>query len=212
MSHYFHTPRHQTTRHLVRATVWDRDLELVSAPGVFSAHRLDPGTAVLLRETDPPHQATRLVDLGCGLGTLAIGLALHCPAARVDAVDVNDLALALTRENARRLGVGERVRTGRPEDFDRQETYDQLWSNPPIRIGKAALHRLLADWLPRLRPGGIAWLVVGKNLGADSLHRWLTDQGWPTRRHAAAKGFRVLRVRSASGGRGLPAVRDPEPE
>ena len=74
-------------------------------------------------------------------------------------------------------------------------TYDEIWSNPPIRIGKPALHALLLSWLPRLVPGGRAMMVVGKNLGADSLHRWLVDQGYPTERVASAKGFRVLETR-----------------
>jgi 16S rRNA (guanine1207-N2)-methyltransferase len=54
------------------------------------------------------------------------------------------------------------------------------------------LHDLLLNWLPRLRPGGRAVMVVGKNLGADSLQRWLDEQGYPTTRLASAKGFRVL--------------------
>ncbi len=77
------------------------------------------------------------------------------------------------------------------------EEYDEIWSNPPIRIGKEALHELLLTWLPRLAPGGRAVLVVGKNLGADSLQRWLGEQGWPCERLASAKGFRVLEARRA---------------
>ena len=69
---------------------------------------------------------------------------------------------------------------------------DEIWSNPPIRIGKQALHDLLLQWFARLRPDGRAVMVVGKNLGGDSLQAWLTDQGYPTTRLASAKGFRVL--------------------
>ena len=70
-----------------------------------------------------------------------------------------------------------------------------IWSNPPIRVGKEALHELLLRWLPRLADGGEAQLVVGKNLGADSLQRWLADALPVTvERTASAKGFRVLRV------------------
>lgn len=198
MSHYFETPADQSARHRVTATIWGRDYEFVSAPGVFSAHRLDLGTQVLLRSTTPPVGASRLLDLGCGFGPITVALATHCPAARVDAVDVNDLALRLTAENAERHQVGDRVRTARPEELGDAEEYDEIWSNPPIRIGKQALHELLATWLPRLRPTGAAWLVVGKNLGADSLQRWLDAQGWPTERIASAKGFRVLRVERTS--------------
>ena len=53
---------------------------------------------------------------------------------------------------------------------------------------------MLARWLRRLVPGGVAWLVVARNLGADSLQSWLHAQGWPAARHASQKGYRVLRV------------------
>ena len=77
------------------------------------------------------------------------------------------------------------------------QVFDEIWSNPPIRIGKEALHELLLTWLPRLAPGGRMVMVVGKNLGGDSLQRWLTEQGWPTERLASSKGFRVLETRRA---------------
>lgn len=195
MSHYFETPGSEQPRHQVRATIWGVEHEFVSAAGVFSAHRLDIGTQVLFRSTTPPPPETaRLLDLGCGFGPITIALATACPAAQVDAVDVNDLALALTAENARAHGLADRVRTARPDELPADADYDEIWSNPPIRIGKQALHDLLSTWLPRLRPDGIAWLVVSKNLGADSLQAWLIDQGWTTERVASAKGFRVLRV------------------
>ncbi|MET0695110.1 MAG: methyltransferase, partial [Propionibacteriaceae bacterium] len=128
---------------------------------------------------------------------IAWALARAGPDATVDAVDVNDRALALCRDNAKALGVADRVRVLRPEDVDPAVRYDQIWSNPPIRIGKEALHELLLTWLARLAPGGVARLVVGRNLGADSLQRWLIDQGHPTDRLASAKGFRVLTVHPA---------------
>jgi 16S rRNA (guanine1207-N2)-methyltransferase len=71
-----------------------------------------------------------------------------------------------------------------------------IWSNPPVRIGKTALHELLARWLDRLTPAGRAVLVVQKHLGSDSLHRWLDESGWPTERVAARAGSRLLEVRA----------------
>ena len=197
--HYFTAdPSVPFTRAPVRASVWGHDLALTSGSGVFARGRVDVGTAVLLRETVPPVGVRRLLDLGCGYGVLAVALAVAVPEARVRAVDVNERALALTRENAGALGVGDRVVASTPEAaLADDEAYDEIWSNPPIRIGKEALHALLLTWLPRLAPGGRAVLVVGKNLGADSLQRWLGEQGWPTTRLASAKGFRVLEVRRA---------------
>jgi len=195
MSHYFETPAGQEVRHEVAATIWGRPLSFVSAGGVFSATRLDPGTSVLMRLGAPPlNRPGRVLDLGCGFGPIAIALALACPELQVDAVDTNELALKLTAENARRMGVADRVRTYLPAQVPPERRFDEIWSNPPIRIGKPGLHDLLKLWLARLASGGRAQLVVGKNLGADSLHAWLTSQGWVVERLGSSKGFRVLRI------------------
>ena len=125
---------------------------------------------------------------------IAVGLAPACPDAVVDAVDTNERALELCATNAGRAGVADRVRPMLPEQADPDARNDETWSNPPTRIGKAALHELLLTWLPRLAPGGVARLVVGRNLGADSLQAWLNTQGYRCERRASAKGFRVFSV------------------
>lgn len=165
-------------------------MTFTTSSGVFSQDGLDTATAVLLRNSVPPHHGT-VLDLGCGWGVLACALAAHGPT--VWAVDVNSRALELTTINAARHGVT--IHVAQPDDVPGDVTFDQIWSNPPIRIGKQALHELLLRWLPRLAPDGTARLVVGKNLGADSLQRWLVAQGWPTDRVGSEKGFRILEVR-----------------
>ena len=192
--HYFTAdPASPFAREHFECEVWGRQLRLVSGAGVYSRGRLDPGTAVLFRETEPP-RAGRILDLGCGYGVIGLAIALAAPQCRVTGVDVNERALLLARENAETLGVAERFTAEGPDAVASGATYDEIWSNPPVRIGKQALHDLLLTWLPRLRPGGRAVMVVGKNLGADSLQRWLGEQGHPTARIASAKGFRVLEV------------------
>jgi 16S rRNA (guanine1207-N2)-methyltransferase len=195
--HYFSAePASDAEERTVEFTVAGRDYTLTAAGGVFSSGRLDPGTAVLLRKAPmPPTDATGpLLDLGCGYGPIACVLALSAPRATVYAVDVNARALDLARRNAEAVGAGDRVHAVRPEDVPDDVRLAQIWSNPPIRIGKAQLHDMLLRWLPRLAPDGVAWLVVARHLGGDSLQRWLTEQGWATERHASQKGFRVLRV------------------
>ena len=153
-----------------------------------------------------PTGRPRVLDLGCGYGPIALAIALACPGATVDAVDVNERALALCRDNAAALGVADRVRVLRPEEADPQTRYDEIWSNPPIRIGKEALHELLLHWLARLAPAGVARLVVAKNLGADTLQRWLTDQGYAWS-GPPSKGFRVLVVAASGVRRGVRLAR-----
>ena len=195
--HYFTAdPSVPFVREAFDCTVWGHDLRLVSGAGVFSRGHLDHATAVLFRETAPPAPG-RVLDLGCGYGVIGLAVAAAVPGAVVTGVDVNERALLLAAENAAALGLADRFTAVTPDAVPADATYDEIWSNPPTRIGKAALHELLLTWLPRLAPGGRAVLVVGKNLGADSLQRWLGEQGWPTQRIASAKGFRVLETRSA---------------
>lgn len=163
--------------------------------GVFSAGGVDPGTRVLLEDGARPEPSDRvLADVGCGYGPVAVALALRAPEAVVWAIDVNERALDLTATNAEALGVGDRVRVATPDTVPSDLVVDRFWSNPPIRVGKAALHDVLATWLARVAPGGSAHLVVAKNLGADSLGRWLADQGHAVTRRASRKGYRLLDV------------------
>ncbi|HET8661728.1 MAG TPA: methyltransferase [Micromonosporaceae bacterium] len=192
--HYFTAvPGARQRRREVGFTVAGREFRLVASSGVFSADRLDPGTAVLLHKTAPPTGGC-LLDLGCGYGPIATVLAVLAPQATVYAVDVNVRALDLARENAAAQGVADRVVVATPDQVPADVAFDGIWSNPPIRVGKAELHTMLDRWLHRLAPAGVAWLVVARNLGGDSLHRWLVEQGWAVTRHASQQGYRVLRV------------------
>lgn len=198
--HYFDTnPTGPHRRRMITVTLRGREREVATEGGVFSAGRLDLGTQVLLRSVGDPPPSGTLMDLGCGWGPIALAMATASPAARVLAADINPRALALTAANAEQAGL-DNVQTWTPHGLLAAEAdlgIDELWSNPPIRVGKRALHELLATWLPRLRPSGQAHLVVQRNLGADSLHRWIeTELGLPTVRAASAKGFRVLTVKS----------------
>jgi 16S rRNA (guanine1207-N2)-methyltransferase len=192
--HYF-SLRPQTPHRpgLVRVVLPDVYLELATDAGVFSPGRLDPGTRLLLDEAPAPPPAGDVLDLGCGYGPIACVLAKRSPDATVWAVDVNERALELCARNAAAAGLAN-VRCVTPDDPSVPPRLAGIWSNPPVRIGKAALHELLSAWLGRLAPGGQAYLVAGRNLGADSLHRWLAEQGWPVTRRAARSGYRLLQV------------------
>jgi 16S rRNA (guanine1207-N2)-methyltransferase len=199
-----------STRHYFSAEPSDRDqresfevkglwgtLHMESASGVFASRGLDRGTEVLLdslrrHPISTPPDGSLAVDLGCGSGVLALVMARLWPACRVMAVDVNSRALEVCAANARRNGITN-VETRLPEETQ-AEAVARLWSNPPVRIGKEALHALLDRWMPLLPPDGEARMVVGRHLGSDSLAGWMDTRGWAVERLASARGFRVLRV------------------
>ena len=193
--HYFTpAPQAPAAERSVEVVLAGRRVQVRTAGGVFSPDHVDAGTAVLLRAAPEPPERGTLLDLGCGWGPIALTLGLQRPDLDVYAVDVNERALQLTADNAAALGI-KRIRVCRPDEVPGDVRFASIWSNPPIRVGKAVLHDLLRTWLPRLEPGGTAYLVVQKNLGSDSLQRWITAElGMPCERYATSRGFRVLAV------------------
>jgi 16S rRNA (guanine1207-N2)-methyltransferase len=199
-THYFSpSPDTPSRPGSVRLDLPDLSLMLRTDRGVFSGGRVDPGTKVLLDDAGPAvPQGSDVLDLGCGYGPIALALATRFPEARVWAVDVNGRALDLSRTNAETAGLTNVV-VARPDDVPAAVRFAAVWSNPPVRVGKAALHDLLGRWLGRLdhQRGGYGRLVVHKNLGADSLQRWLAAEGWAVERIRSRLGYRVLDVRAA---------------
>ncbi|TDN41968.1 16S rRNA m(2)G 1207 methyltransferase [Curtobacterium flaccumfaciens] len=195
--HYFSaSPESDARPRQIDVTLAGRPLTLTTAAGVFSPDGLDRGTRVLLGSVPSPASDGALLDVGCGWGPIAITMALHSPDAQVWGVDVNERVLGLARANADAAGATN-VSIALPDDVPADLRFRTIWSNPPIRVGKDELHQILLTWLPRLEVGGDAWLVVSKDLGGDSLQRWLRDtldDGFHVARATTDKGFRVLRV------------------
>jgi 16S rRNA (guanine1207-N2)-methyltransferase len=180
---------------IVDVTLPDTAFTMETDRGVFSHGHLDTATSMLLRACLPLAASGDLLDLGCGAGPIALTMARRSPDATVWAVDVNRRARELCRRNAERNALGN-VRVAHPDEVPADIRFATLWSNPPIRIGKQALHALLSTWLGRLAPEGNAVLVVQKHLGADSLQRWLVDQGYRSERLSSKAGFRLIAVAS----------------
>ena len=225
--HYFSAnPGSRRQERTVALELPDVSASLRSDRGVFSAHRIDPGTRLLLKYAPLPAAAggaaaangttpadgsdggRTLADVGCGYGPIAVALALRAPDATIWATDVNRRALDLAAINLAAAGVtvaggddlgsGARARVCSPDEVPPGLRVDGVYCNPPVRIGYAALDRLLLEWLERLHPGGFAVVVMHKNLGADSLVRRLGAQGWVSRRLAIGGGYRILQIPAAT--------------
>jgi 16S rRNA G1207 methylase RsmC len=198
-NHYFDSrPAVPSKPHTVPLRLGPQTLELQADRGVFGSKRVDLGTMVLLREAPPPPKQGEILDLGAGYGPIAIALARQAPKTRIWAVDVNERALELTRLNAAAAGTPN-VFAALPDAVPQDIRFDAIYSNPPVRIGKHPLRALLEQWLDRLAPGGVAHLVVQRNLGSDSLISWLKASGRTVERAKSKKGYRVITVEAQRG-------------
>jgi 16S rRNA G1207 methylase RsmC len=195
--HYFsQEPKSDYQPKQIELDVAGEVFKVNTASGTFSPLRLDVGTSVLIDHLELAPKDGNILDLGCGWGPIALNLAKHSPSAMVWAVDVNSRSLELTAENAKIVGL-ENIQTATPDSVPKEMMFSGIWSNPPIRVGKKQLHELLLTWLPRLEKNASAYLVVQKNLGSDSLQKWLTEtlvDGYEVSRLTSVKTYRILKI------------------
>jgi 16S rRNA G1207 methylase RsmC len=196
-NHYFsETPEGELVPREISVTLGGVKTTVVTSGGVFSPEHIDQGTQVLLAHIASAKPTGIFLDIGCGWGPIALALAIQSPKATIYAVDVNERCLELTKINALKLGLNNIIAC-KPEDVPVDVLFDEIWSNPPIRVGKEMLHEILTHWLQRLNKSSVARLVVQKNLGSDSLQKWLSKelpQDFETSRMDSAKSFRVLKI------------------
>jgi len=195
--HYFsQEPKSNYQPKQIELDVAGEVFKVSTASGTFSPLRLDVGTSVLIDQLALAPKEGNILDLGCGWGPIALNLAKNSPEAKVWAVDVNSRSLELTAENAKTVGLSN-IQAATPDSVPNDIKFSGIWSNPPIRIGKKELHELLLSWLPRLENGASAYLVVQKNLGSDSLQKWLAEtlvDGYEVSRLTSVKTYRILQV------------------
>jgi 16S rRNA G1207 methylase RsmC len=197
--HYFsETPGSTFKPKQIQVVIDGREVSLTTSGGIFSPDHIDQGTQILLNHLDDAPPSGNILDIGCGWGPIALSLASRSPKATIWAIDVNERSLELTAANAAKLGLTN-VNTCKPDEVPADLKFSGIWSNPPIRVGKDVLHEILLTWLPRLDHDAEGYLVVQKNLGADSLHRWLESElpdEFSTIRVETSKSFRILRVKN----------------
>ena len=198
--HYFsNEPTGDFKPKTIEVTLADRRVKVQTAGSIFSPDHVDTGTKVLLSKLELAPEDGDILDIGCGWGPISLALAMYRPNATIWAVDVNQRAVELTRKNAASLGLTN-VKAMLVDEVPAGLTFDAIWSNPPIRVGKEVLHEILKVWLNRMKTGAFAYLVVQKNLGSDSLLKWLQDtfNNFESTRLSTDKQFRVLEVEKVS--------------
>ncbi len=194
--HYFSkAPAGERKLKEVSFSVGGREITARASTGTFSSSGLDKGTKVLLSQSNLFPKSGNVLDLGCGWGPIALAIATICPDSKVWAIDVNARSVELTQQNAENLGL-KNVESLLADALPADLKFKEIWSNPPIRIGKAELHELLRKYLGRLLPGGRSMLVVQKQLGAESLMKWLSEEfaNCSVNKAHADKGYWVIEL------------------
>lgn len=201
LDHYFsQEPASKFEPKQIEIELAGQTLTVNTASGTFSPVRLDTGTEILISHIDLAPKDGAILDLGCGWGPITLALAMNSPQASIYGVDINPRSLALTKLNSESLNLTN-VQTMTPDQIPDSLEFSGIWSNPPIRIGKKELHGLLLKWLPRLSIAGEAYLVVQKNLGSDSLQRWLAatmPNNFEVSRFTSERTYRIIKVRRSS--------------
>lgn len=163
--------------------------------GVFSKGRLDDGTRILLSAVGSVDG--NVLDLGCGWGPVGTILAHRNPAARLLMTDVNERALALSEKNLRLNRIAN-ARTLASDGFENIDGYfDCILTNPPIRAGKQVIYGMFDDALEHLKPGGVLYIVIRRQQGAESALKYLEKADAQVIERD--KGYWVIRCQKKQG-------------
>ncbi|XID90845.1 class I SAM-dependent methyltransferase [Paenibacillaceae bacterium WGS1546] len=199
--YYSEKPRSASNRRTFEAKLRGHLLRLTSDAGVFSRDGVDYGSRALIERMDIPGDA-RVLDIGCGYGPIGLIAARLAPQGHVKLIDINERAVELARENAEANGI-RNVSFAQSDLFGAvgNETFDVILSNPPIRAGKAVVHKLFADALLRLNPGGALWVVIQNKQGAPSARARLEEifGSEEVSEVGKDKGFRIYRCMKREG-------------
>ena len=175
MGHYYDSdPQSASKIREIKFEIYGREVTLKSDNGVFSKNRIDEGSLAFLKVLLPLNLTGKILDLGCGYGTIGLTIAMFCKDARVDLADINKRALALCEENAKLLGLSQRVTCLHSDIFENIEgPYDSIVVNPPIRAGKKVTWAMYEGSFQRLIDGGSLYVVIRKNQGGPSASKYI---------------------------------------
>lgn len=196
MSEHYYTkrPTVESDRQTIRTTLRGKPYTFITEAGVFSKREVDFGSRLLIETMDIPEDA-QVLDVGCGYGPIGLAAATLAKRGEVTMVDVNERAVGIAKENAERHGIRNVriVQSDLFEALEEEETFDAILTNPPIRAGKAVVHRIFEGACERLRPGGSLWVVIQKKQGAPSAFAKMEELFGNVREVTKDKGYRILR-------------------
>ena len=170
-------------------------LSFTSDNGVFSKNTVDFGSELLVESYDIPEQFQNasLLDIGCGYGTMGLAYGKAYPELSIEMIDVNERALVLAQENAKKNGIHNvDIHESNLYDSVKKSQYEIIISNPPIRTGKIVVHTILEKAYDYLAENGQLVIVIQKKQGAPSAQKKMEEVFGNCERIQWDKGYWIL--------------------
>lgn len=190
MSHYFETDNNlKDDLRVIKTKVKETELTFNVNSGVFSKNNLDFGTRSLLESLE--NIEGEVLDFGCGYGPIGIYLSKKFNV-YVDMVDINERAICLANENIKLNKANAKAfYSNIYENITKK--YDYIISNPPIRVGKEILYKILLDAKKHLKENGKLIFVINKDQGAKSTMKKL-EETYKVTLLNKNKGFYIIKA------------------
>ncbi len=174
MAYYFDkntdTKSEEKTVHVV---IKNNVYAFITDNNVFSKKGLDFGTRTMLESIDLESLQGDILDFGCGYGPVGIYIKSNTNC-NVDMIDINKRAISLALKNAKLNSVD--VNIFESDIYSNVvKKYDYIITNPPIRVGKEILYKILVGAKDHLKENGSLIFVINKNQGAKSTMEYLKN-------------------------------------
>lgn len=196
MQHYFIDKPHTEADYFeFNDSVLGVDLCFRSCDSIFSKNKIDDGTRALIEAVNKKCELNGFgLDLGCGLGVIAIAL-IKKYNLKFDMVDINNTAVKLSKENLMKNNVQKNANVFYSDGFaEVKESYDFIITNPPIKTGKKLLFKLMQGAYEHLKENGQLLLVIRKDHGMESLKKHINSIFGNCEIIDRNKGFYILRA------------------
>lgn len=196
MQHYFIDKPHTEADYFeFNDSVLDVELCFRSCDSIFSKNKIDDGTRALLNAINKKCTLSGTgLDLGCGLGVIAIALIKKFNL-KFDMVDINNTAVKLSRENLIKNNVQKNAKVFYSNGFsDVVDNYNFIVTNPPIKTGKELLFNLMQGAYNHLQNNGQLILVIRKDHGMESLKKHIVSIFNNCEIIARDKGYYILQA------------------
>lgn len=175
MNHYFTKNSNlKSEEKIIEFNFKNKNYKFYTDNGVFSKDGLDIGTKVLLETLDFKKIHGEVLDFGCGYGPIGIILSKNTDA-KIDMIDINDRATHLANKNIN-LNKANNIKAFESDCYQNiKKEYDYIITNPPIRVGKQVLYKILREAKKYLKENGELWFVINKYQGAKSTIKDMSD-------------------------------------